>query len=323
MSCNIVGEYTDFSRKIIKKYLKMILEHYYDQDLYDDLINAYINVRYYDMYISASKDFKANIVYYLKRSVQDVKDDSKYKKKARYMFHTFKFILYFDNVIECDSVRPIISEINEYRKSIGLDDNDFETKFYNTLKDDLIAKRNFIDSFKDKNFSIDYVKIKNNIFDCVLGHNLKFSKLYSDYAINKVFEGKDIFEQKLFVIYSLVGCKILEDIVKGNFYKKYLVNYSVSLKDKPKKKKRLLNIVDDDIVKEKLFLKISFSDYVNNKEEVYSLTKTGFKIAINLDDGFELNDENLKLLKLFSYIVTDKYYDDLKDKYSVLYIPCK
>lgn len=323
MSCNIVNEYIDFSRKTIKKYVKMILERYYDQDLFDDVINAYINTRYYDMYQNVDDRFKVNIVYYLKKALEKVKDDDTYKNKARYMFHTFKYILYFDSVIECDSIRPIIHEIYDYRKRLGLIDEDFESKFYNVLKDDLLAKKNFINSFNDKNFNVDYVKIEKQVFDCNLVHNIKFSKIYSDYAINKVFDSKEIGEQKLFVTYSLLGCKVLQDIIKGNFTKEYLVDYEVSLKNKPKKKKKLLNIIDNDIVKEKVFLKIPFSKFMEDKDEIYSLTKAGFKIAIILDSSFVFEYENVMLLKVFSYIITDDYYNELKNIYNTLYIPSK
>ncbi len=323
MSCNIVNEYIDFSRKAIKKYVKMILERYYDQDLFDDVINAYINTRYYDMYQNVDDRFKVNIVYYLKKALEKVKDDDTYKNKARYMFHTFKYILYFDSVIECDSIRPIIHEIYDYRKKLGLIDEDFESKFYNVLKDDLLAKKNFINSFNDKNFNVDYVKIEKQVFDCNLVHNIKFSKIYSDYAINKVFDSKEIGEQKLFVTYSLLGCKVLQDIIKGNFTKEYLVDYEVSLKNKPKKKKKLLNIIDNDIVKEKVFLKIPFSKFMEDKDEIYSLTKAGFKIAIILDSSFVFEYENVMLLKIFSYIITDDYYNELKNIYNTLYIPSK
>ena len=323
MSCNIVNEYVDFSSKAIKKYVKTILERYYDQDVFDDLINAYINTRYYDMYEVVDKRFKVNIVYYLKKSLENKKNDDAYKNKAKYMFQTFKYILYFDSVIECDSVRPLIHEIFEYRCKLGLVGEDFESKFYNMLKDDLVAKQNFINSFTDKNFNIDYVKVKKQIFNCNLVHNIKFSRIYSDYAINKVFNGKEIGEQKLFVTYSLLGCKVLQDIIKGNFTKKYLVDYEITLKNKPQKKKKLLNIIDNDIVKEKVFLKIPFNKFVEDKEEVYSLTKDGYKVAIILDKSFDFNYENILLLKVFSYVITDDYYNELKGMYDTLYIPSK
>ena len=325
MSCNIANEYVSFSQKVIKKYLKTILGHYFDQDIYDDLINAYLNTRYYHMYPDVDHRFEANIVYYLKKSLENVKDDKKYRKKAKYMFSLFKYILYFDHVLVCDSVRSLITEISKFREEeLGIHDEQFETNFYNQLKDDLIAKQEFIEKFQDKNFTMNYIKINNEqVFDCKLEHHLKFSKLYSDYAITKVFNNKDVQEQKLFVIYSLVGVKVLQDILKGIFKKYYLIDYTLELKEKPKKKKRLLNIIDNDMTKEKTAFKIKYKDYLENKEEVYELTRSGFQIALYLDETFQLNEESTVLLKVFTYVVTNNHelYNILKKQFQVLYIP--
>lgn len=323
MSCNIVKEYISFSEKTIKKYLQMIMKQYFDQDVYDDLMNAYMNERYYNMYDKVSERFEVNIVHYLKEAIIDKKDDSKYKKKAKWMFGLFKYILYFDNVKECTSVRPLIKEIVDFRKSeLNLDD-DFESKFYNTLKDDLLAKKEFIDSFKDKNFNINYIKVKRNVFNSCLESNMKFPKIYSEYAINKMFNSNEIKEQKLFVLYPLVTIKVLEDILKGNFEKNYLLDFMINLKDKPKKFKRLLNIIDNDIVKEKVCLKVDYNDYLNNKENIYELTRNGYRIALILEGNVNLDEELLELLSIFSYvIITDsKLYEKLRNHYKILYIP--
>ena len=322
MSCNIVNEYVSFSSKAIKKYLQMILKQYFDQDVYDDLINAYMNERYYNMYDKISDRFEVNIVHYLKEAINDKKDDSKYKKKARWMFGIFKYILYFDSVKECTSVRPLIKELADFRKrELNLDDN-FESEFYNVLKEDLLAKKEFVNSFKDKNFNVNYTRVKRNVFNSSLESNLKFPKIYSEYAINKMFNSMEIKEQRLFVLYPLVTIKVLEDILKGNFEKQYLTDFMVNLKDKPKKFKKLLNIIDNDIAKEKICLKISYSDYSNNKENIYELTREGYRFALILDDSVNLDEELLELLSIFSYvIVTDeKLYEKLKNHYKILYI---
>ena len=325
MSCNIVEEYVSFSKKTIKKYLHNILGHYFDQDIYDDLIHAYIYTRYYNLYPVVDKRFEVNIVHYLKKALVGVKDDKRYQKKAKYMFSMFKYILYFDHVCECDSVRNLISEIASFRKTeLEMEDDQFEVTFYHQLKDDLTAKQEFIDKFQDKNFTVNYTKInQEQIFDCQLEHHLKFSKLYSDYAISKVFNNKDMQEQKLFVLYSLVGVKILQDIIKGIFHKTYLLDYVLDLKDKPKKKKRLLTMIDNDITKEKMAFKIEWKDYLKNKEEVYELTRSGYHIAIVLDDSFVLDEDSKARLKVFTYVIThyDAMYDKLKDEFDILYIP--
>lgn len=318
---NIASEYIDFSRNSIKKYLTLILDHYFDQDIYDDMINAYINTRYYNLYPVMDEKFEANIVYYLKKSVKDI--DEKFKDKARYMFKMFKYILYFDGAFECDSVRKLISEIKMFRLiELKISDGNFESKLYNMLEEDLLAKKNFLESFSDKNFSMKYLKIKDHVFYCTLEHNLKFSKLYSDYAIEKVFSNKVISEQKLFVSYSLACVRALEDVIKGNFDKVYILDYVFSLVSKPKKNQRLLKTIDNDIIKEKLVLKIKYSDYVANHEAVYELTRNGFKIALEIDSSFEFNDENNKILKIFAYVITSdsKLYDSNHD-FEIIYLP--
>ena len=318
---NIASEYISFSQNSIKKYLMLILDHYFDQSIYDDMINAYINTRYYNLYPIISDKLEENIVYYLKKSVSNI--DDKFKDKARYMFKMFKYILYFDGAFECDSVRKLISEIKMFRLiELKLSDSNFESKLYNMLEEDLVAKKNFLDSFSDKNFSMNYLKLKDKIFYCVLEHNLKFSKLYSDYAIEKVFSNKVISEQKLFVSYSLACIRALEDVIKGDFDKIYILDYVFSLVSKPKKNQRLLKTIDNDIIKEKLVLKINYSDYVANHEAIYELTRGGFKIALEIDSSFEFSDENNKLLKIFAYIITsDRELYDSSLNLDLIYLP--
>ena len=318
---NIASEYISFSQNSIKKYLILILDHYFDQDIYDDMINAYINTRYYNLYPIMDEKFEANIVYYLKKSVLNI--DEKFKDKARYMFKMFKYILYFDGVLECDSVRKLISEIKMFRLiELKISDSNFESKLYNMLEEDLTAKKNFLESFSDKNFSMKYLKVKDKIFYCTLEHNLKFSKLYSDYAIEKVFSNKTISEQKLFVSYSLACVRALEDVIKGNFDKVYILDYVFSLVSKPKKNQRLLKIIDNDIMKEKLVLKIKYSDYLSNHDAVYELTRSGFNIALDIDNTFEFNEENKKILKIFAYVITSdsKLYDS-NSEFDIIYLP--
>ncbi len=324
MNCNIASEYILYSQNAIKKYLMMILEHYFDQDIYDDLINAYINTRYYNLYPKVDERLENNIVYYLKKSLQDIKDDAKFRKRAKYMFQMFKYIFCFDGVVECDSVRKLISEIKKFRMlELKLVDGDFEVKFYNLLEHDVISKKEFLESFDDKNFTMNYLKIKDQIFDCVLEHNLKFSKLYSDYAIAKVFNSKVINEQKTFVSYPLVAVKALQDVIKGNFTKTYLIDYVFSIAGKPKKNKKLLNYIDNDIIKEKVVLKIDYADYKTDREKVYELTRRGFKVALKIDKTFVFNEETMKILTLFSYLITNdsKLYDQIKEKFNTLFIP--
>ena len=63
MNYDIATEYISYSQSAIKRYLVLILEQYFDQDIYDDLINAYINTRYYNLYPKVYDRFEENIVF--------------------------------------------------------------------------------------------------------------------------------------------------------------------------------------------------------------------------------------------------------------------
>ena len=77
------------------------------------------------------------------------------------------------------------------------------------------------------------------------------------------------------------------------------------------------------MTKEKIAFKINYNDYLENKEEVYDLTRSGFQIALYLDETFQLNEESTVLLKVFTYVVTNNHelYNILKKQFQVLYIP--
>ena len=144
-----------------------------------------------------------------------------------------------------------------------------------------MEKKEYLESFIDKNFDVNYVKIKDNIFYCVLDHNLKFSKVFSDYLVSKVFNSKNIKEQKSFVTYPMVAVKALQDVIKGNFTKTYIVDYVFTIVSKQKKNEKLLKYLDNDIMKEKVVLKINYNEYVLNRDKVYELIRKHFYTGVN------------------------------------------
>ena len=65
-------------------------------------------------------------------------------------------------------------------------------------------------------------------------------------------------------------------------------------------------------IQDKVILKISYTNFINNKELIYSLIKDGFKFGIIIDDKFKASLLELKKLAVFDYILVpnqDKNYD--------------
>ena len=110
MANNIAREYIDFSKKNITKYLKIILDKYYAKKIVDPLLEVYINVRYYNNEDIKYKNFTSNINYYLRQKAIEMKEneDEDTIFKIKNTFYLFKYILYFDNVEDYESLKKVI-----------------------------------------------------------------------------------------------------------------------------------------------------------------------------------------------------------------------
>jgi len=318
MSINIINQYVRFSRKCINNYVKLAMGKYYDQDIFDELINVYIDVRYYDIYPRKYASTVSNINYYLSKKAHSlINEEQKTKKEEeniKSMFYIFYYILFFDNVMDCDSAKEVIKKLNNYRtKTFKIKNENFEHNLLEIVKQDLMKKKEYISNFETKDFEIIYKKTNvNNLYNVTIEHNLKFPKIYSKYAIDKIFLSNEINEQKLFIIYPIVAAKILSNIINSQFKKKYLIDYNISLNSKEKKYKRLFSLIDDDIAKEKIIIKINLTDFIDNKPFFIDNMKLGFNYAVILDVKTKLTAQNIEELKFFVYIIIKPSHPDFE-----------
>ena len=58
MSLNVVNEFIKFKKKTLNSYAKLCLDKYYDKKIFDELLEHYIKIRYYDeLDLMTSKSF--------------------------------------------------------------------------------------------------------------------------------------------------------------------------------------------------------------------------------------------------------------------------
>lgn len=317
MSCNILEEYINFSRKTLKKYASKIMDKKFDEDIFDRFLTVYVDARYYGNFKKIKENFDYNIGFVLREEYEKIKVEYE-QKYVENSFKTFKYLLYFDNVKESESLKKIVGELYKFRVSdLELkEDKKFEDEMFDMVKDDLFYKKEYIDKFISKSFSINYHLTNNkNVYNSVLESELKFPSLYNVKAINKIFNSKEIVEDRLIVEYSYVAVQVLMDIIKGEFSKSYLVEFVPDVNEKKNNQKRLFNIIDNDIAKDKIVLKINYSDFLADKESYYAKMRLGFKYAIVIDEAFVMNDSNIRFLSIFKYIIISAkstYYEDLE-----------
>lgn len=240
--------------------------------------------------------------------------------KIKNTFYLFKYILYFDNVEEYESLKKVILEIDEYRnEELGLNDETFIDTLYELVKENESRKDKYLKSFGSEKFSVSLIKTNNKkVYQVKLDNTIKFNRIYSEYSINKVYSEGIVNEQKSFITYYLTSKIILENAIKGEFDTNLIVDFPISIFDKEQKLNRLINIIDNEIVKNNIIIKFKYSDYLVNKDQINTWIKDGFQVAVEIDEGYNYDDSSKLWLDIFIYVIVDTNKQNFFDEEKVI-----
>ncbi len=307
MNYNIITEYFNFSKTCVNNYLKKILGKYYDREIADKYIKVYMDTRYYGKYskdnIPFSDNVKNNLDYIYK--LHERRDP---EKKINYANKAFGFIYYFDNVIECESINEIIDQIEVFRKDeLGINKSKkFNTDLFEMVKEDLIKKKEYLDTINSEKFNFDYDATNlENVYDIRINQSLKFPAVYNSVMIDKVFNSSDLAQRRANIEFSFGALKVLKDIIRGIFNFEYLVQYPSDISNKKTLNKKLFSILDNDMLKDRVIIKIDYDDFLKEKESIYESMRIGYKYAVILNNSFEETESNIALLTVFKYIIVN------------------
>lgn len=326
MTCNVLQKYIEITENEINSYMKLIFEKKYLKRISKKYIQAYLNVRFYNFY---EKDddltFRKNFINAIKQAEQEIlTQNSNDKKLIENMGLFYCYILYFDKISYRADIEETIEKLFRLRKKILKKDNeDFKNKFYDTYKNYLEEKENFLQQFETELFELKITDYEGaeDVHKVILNHNIQFPMIYSSIAIQKVFDNGITKEDKLNVEYSLISANVIKDILRGNFKKQYIVEFTPTLFKKSKKFKSILNIINNPAAQDKLNLKIQYKDFADNKEKIYDLMRSGYKFAVIIDDTVDTSYGTLSKLNVFSYILLSKKlrnYDEILENEVIL-----
>ncbi len=309
MEYNIINQYVNFIKREYNNFFHIMLGNKFQRKYCEEFIDKYIDVRYYnETNYSKEKDIinrlNKELLDVFSKLVNDENEDT-----LKNIVALFGYIVYFDDIGAVNDISQLIDAL--------IDDDDIKIEHNDSIKGELRrwyiglkkGKEKFNDTIISNYFEITEKRLYRKIFQLVLQHNVKISNLYSEFAINKAYNSGVISEDKLFITYILGSLLILNSAIILDFSRRYVIDMESSLFGKERKMARLLSVIDNPLAKKMINIRITYMDYINNKEKVNKYINDGYSFGIIIDDSF---DENINELILFPYVFIredSEFYD--------------
>lgn len=321
MTTNLMDQYIQNTRNNIKDFTKMFFGEEYNEEISNEYIDTYIESRIYNFGEGKDKFFyiRINSNLSIKKNELQMRFPKIEEKVLDDNLRIYQFVFYIDGV------RPI-ADLPQFCKLVCDKRNtQFELKSVINLEERLLKlikrvneeKESFFKKYETEYFSLNIEKYKliDNTYKVDLNYEFKIPYIYSEKVIEEVYNEGVINEDKLMIEYTLLTLLCIKDINKGKFDTKYIVNFASSLYKKKQKLKQTLKILDNAVAQDKVFLKLNYQDFEENKELIYELMKDGFRFAIIIDDTFNPSIMDLKKLSIFKYLLIEeqsKNFDEIK-----------
>ena len=76
---------------------------------------------------------------------------------------------------------------------------------------------------------------------------------------------------------------------------------------------KVLKIISEPAIQERIRIKITNTNFEKHREEIYELMKLGYKFVLEVDDTFEVTQENIKKLSIFSYVIISSKLNNIEE----------
>lgn len=156
------------------------------------------------------------------------------------------------------------------------------------------------------NLELKQLKANKEMYAVNLEHNLKFSKVYSDYIIDKTYTEGVIAEDKISILFTLLAKQLVTDLFSSNYKTKYLFYLPPSLYKKERKLQGLLKMMTDRFALTKTIILITFTDLVEHYQVIKKLRKKGFSLGLVLNKEIKTNKKTKSYINVVSYVFLNK-----------------
>lgn len=325
---NIVEKAIYFKREEINKIIDILLleekTHTNESSIKEALLNTYIDGKYYNFCGDVNVEFnKKTICSRIEQEIQKKGEDlilnykgsdNKYNEKVN------KYVKFFKLINRLEQINTTTTEIkkkrNLYKQKIlkilkpeNQNTNELKNMINKIIKTQKLYQYmiNFIlEKAMTNTFELKLNKISGNknMYAASVSHNIMFSKVYSDYIVDKTYTEGIIAEDKVIVLLNLLLINIVRDMLDLEENKKYFIYIPESVYLKPNKLDKIFKLLEDEYAKNNIIVVVECKNLIEHNKQILELRKKGYKFAVLLNNDVKSRDN--KCLEIAEYLFSDK-----------------
>ena len=256
----------------------------------------------------ALKDYSEELVKKYKGTDKQYKEKTNKYLKYFLVLHQFEQI--FDKELTIDERREqYLDKLNKY---IKLEQSDKETK--KLLTDIIKVEKKYnsmvkflLDKLATGMFELEYNKTSEKDYYAVeLKHNIAFSKVYSEYIVDKTYSEGIVAEDKVEVLASLLIAQLVKNMLNKDFKTKYIIYISSSLYEKEAKLMKVFKTLDDNFIKNNINILVKYEDLVKYKKIIKTLKKEGYNFSVDMSKVEKIKKTDEAMLHIVDFIFITK-----------------
>ena len=192
------------------------MDKFFDEELFNKYLEKYISVRYYNEEPRVRNTFDDHIEFYLNKIYEQNNT-----KPSKFILELFRIYFFIDDVLEFNydkDIKLYAETINKVRiEKLGINEENFITEFKEMILENNKKKETYIENLDNHDFYLDITELSiNNLYNVNIKQDANIPRLFSNYAINKVWNEKKMTEDKIMVEYYMLNQIILKDIIQGD-----------------------------------------------------------------------------------------------------------
>lgn len=290
-----------------------------ESTIIDRLIDAYLKSKYYDF-----EEGRKSINVKINNALKEVGTTlvKSYKGKDNYYSDKVsKYVNYLMLVNDLEQIDKLFTGVQARREN-------YNNKLLAIFKSELTSAAELkdmvnsiikirkihesvinesINKLNSNTFELEITEIsdKKKLYSARLIHNINFSKVYSDYIVDKTYSEGIIAEDKILILVSLLLARVIKNILNGDERCKYLVYIPESIYKKSNKLEKLLSMMDDEIARDSIILFNDYNEIVGNKRVIKTLRKDGYHFGVGFNKDTNIKDKDSSYIGLCEYLFCD------------------